>query len=54
MIEGARAAGAARPDATGDDVPALVRALARVAPPGGSTALDRAVGIVLDGLAVPR
>lgn len=51
-LERAQAAGAARPDATGDDVSVLLRALAHVATPGEAT--DRAVRIVLDGLGVPH
>ncbi|MEI5098116.1 TetR/AcrR family transcriptional regulator [Streptomyces sp. PmtG] len=55
VLERAQAAGAARPDATGEDVSVLVRALAHIAAPGESgEARDRAVGIVLDGLGVPR
>ncbi|MFE5161881.1 TetR/AcrR family transcriptional regulator [Streptomyces sp. NPDC056697] len=53
-LERAQAAGAARPDATADDVSVLLRALAHVAAPGEGGGVDRAVGIVLDGLGVPR
>lgn len=54
VLERAQAAGAARPDATVEDVSMLVRALAHVATPGEGEAVDRAVGIVLDGLGVHR
>jgi hypothetical protein len=50
----AQAAGAARPDVTGDDVSLLLRALAHATDLSEGEALDRAVGIVLDGLGVPR
>jgi AcrR family transcriptional regulator len=50
----AQAAGAARPDVTGADVSLLLRALAYAADLGEGEAFDRAVGIVLDGLGVPR
>ena len=54
LLERAQAAGAARLDATVGDVSMLVRALAHVVEPGKDEALDRAVGIVLDGLGVRR
>ncbi|MFJ2770551.1 TetR/AcrR family transcriptional regulator [Streptomyces sp. NPDC087300] len=50
----AQAAGAARPDVTGADVSLLLRALAYATDLSQGEALDRAVGIVLDGLGVPR
>ncbi|OKI02168.1 TetR family transcriptional regulator [Streptomyces sp. CB02923] len=50
----AQAAGAARPEVTGDDVSLLLRALAHATDLGEGEALDRVVGIVLDGLGVPR
>ncbi|WP_224058200.1 hypothetical protein [Streptomyces kanamyceticus] len=50
----AQAAGAARPEVTGDDVSLLLRALAYATDVSEGEALDRAVGIVLDGLGVPR
>lgn len=50
----AQAAGAARPEVTGDDVSLLLRALAYATDLSRGEALDRAVGIVLDGLGVPR
>ncbi|MGW7578271.1 TetR/AcrR family transcriptional regulator [Streptomyces sp. NPDC054765] len=50
----AQTAGAARPDTTVDEVSLLLRALAHVATPDQGEALDRAVGIVLDGLGVPH
>ncbi|OPC78008.1 TetR family transcriptional regulator [Embleya scabrispora] len=50
----AQAVGAARPGVTGDDVSLLLRALAHAADLGEEEAFDRAVGIVLDGLGVPR
>ena len=50
----AQTAGAARPDVTFDEVSVLLRALAHVATPDEGEAFDRAVGIVLDGLGVPR
>ncbi len=50
----AQAAGAARPDATADEVFMLARALAHVAKPDDGEAVDRALGIVLDGLDVHR
>ncbi|WP_327380312.1 MULTISPECIES: helix-turn-helix domain-containing protein [unclassified Streptomyces] len=50
----AQAAGSARPDVTGDDVSLLLRALAYATDLSEGEALDRAVGIVLDGLGVPR
>ncbi|MFD4632503.1 hypothetical protein ACFVYR_30125 [Streptomyces sp. NPDC058284] len=50
----AQAIGAARPDVTGDDVSLLLRALAYATDLSEGEALDRAVGIVLDGLGVPR
>ncbi|WP_131740051.1 TetR/AcrR family transcriptional regulator [Actinomadura roseirufa] len=54
VLERAQEAGDARPDVTVADVTLLVRALAHVATPAESKAVDRAVGIVLDGLGVPR
>ncbi|GAA1985716.1 helix-turn-helix domain-containing protein [Amycolatopsis minnesotensis] len=54
VLERAQSAGAARQDATVDDVSTLVRALAHVAAPGEDEAVERAVGIVLDGLGVRR
>ncbi|MFI6906180.1 TetR/AcrR family transcriptional regulator [Nonomuraea sp. NPDC050394] len=50
----AQAAGAARPDVTGDDISLLLRALAYATDLSEGEALDRAVGIVLDGLGIPR
>ncbi|MFE4869908.1 hypothetical protein [Streptomyces sp. NPDC056682] len=50
----AQAAGAARPDVTGDDASLLLRALAYATDLSEGEALDRAVDIVLDGLGVPR
>ncbi|AHH99867.1 TetR/AcrR family transcriptional regulator [Kutzneria viridogrisea] len=50
VLERAQAAGAARPDATVQDVSVLVRALAHVVPLVADAAVDRAVKIVLDGL----
>ncbi|MER6950960.1 helix-turn-helix domain-containing protein [Nonomuraea sp. NPDC000554] len=50
----AQAVGAARPEVTGDDISLLLRALAHATDLGEGEALDRAVGIVLDGLGVPR
>lgn len=50
----AQAAGAARPEVTGDDLSLLLRALAHASDLGDEAALDRAVGFVLDGLGVPR
>ncbi|MFG2227899.1 TetR/AcrR family transcriptional regulator [Streptomyces sp. NPDC048644] len=50
----AQAAGAARPEVTYDDVSLLLRALAYATDLSEGEALDRAVGIVLDGLGVPR
>lgn len=54
VLQRAQAAGAARPDATVDDVSTLVRALAHVATPDEGEAVDRALRIVLDGLGVPH
>lgn len=54
VLERAQAAGVARPDTTVDDVSMLVRALGYVATPDEREAVDGAVGIVLDGLGVPR
>ncbi|MFI6588408.1 hypothetical protein [Embleya sp. NPDC050493] len=53
-LERAQAAGAARPDATVEDVSMLVRALAHVATPGEGEAIDRAAGIVIVGLGIHR
>jgi AcrR family transcriptional regulator len=50
----AQAAGAARPEVTYDDVSLLLRALAYATDLSEGEALDRAVGVVLDGLGVPR
>ncbi|MFK0292500.1 TetR/AcrR family transcriptional regulator [Streptomyces sp. NPDC090442] len=50
----AQAAGAARPEVTGDDISLLLRALAHATDLAEAEALDRAVRIVLDGLGVPR
>nr|WP_020550253.1 hypothetical protein [Embleya scabrispora] len=54
VLERAQAAGAARPDATVREVFMLVRALSHVATPDEGEAVDRVVGIVLDGLGVQR
>ncbi|MER8161229.1 hypothetical protein [Streptomyces sp. NPDC094472] len=53
-LERAQKAGAARPDATVEQVSVLLRALAHVATPDRDEALDQAVDIVLDGLGVPH
>jgi AcrR family transcriptional regulator len=50
----AQAAGAARPEVTGDDISFLLRALAHATRAGEGESLDRAVGVVLDGLRVPH
>jgi len=50
----AQAVGAARPDTTVAEVSVLLRALAHVSTSDEGEAFDRAVGVVLDGLGVPR
>lgn len=52
VLERAQAAGTARPDATVEEVFVLVRALAHVSDPEAEAVRDRALEIVLDGLAI--
>ncbi|MET8685590.1 TetR/AcrR family transcriptional regulator [Streptomyces sp. NPDC004732] len=50
----AQAVGAARKDVAVDDVSLLLRALSHVTAPGAEEAVERALGIVMDGLGVPH